>query len=173
MWYLECPSSESCVMAIWESLGNVGNRTYIYFGRWRSKKHINLYLKETIISIPYEYHISMTNKSMLLFLHIALLSLPHHPQQPTPPTHSNPTNPPGWPPPDVASDWMDRCEAPRPGLGPGLGSFRPQGFVGGWTVGRGDGSMFGYIWWFWNASVPWVLKKTTLLIKLGVVHYSL
>ena len=49
-------------------------------------------------------------------------SIPTKP--PIPPTATSfPSNPPGWPPPDVASDWMDRCEAPRPGLGTGLGSW--------------------------------------------------
>lgn len=127
MWYLECPSSEFCVMAIWESLGNVGNRTYIYFGRWRSKKHIDLYLKETII---YTMNINInrtwqTNPCCFSFIYLLSL-LPNHLSHTTHPTATQ------WPPPDVASDWMDRCEAPRPGLGPGLGSFCPQGFVGCW-----------------------------------------
>ena len=171
---LSAPSSEFCVMAIWESLGHVGNRTYIYFGRWRWKKHMNLYLKKTIISyIPYEYHMNMTNKSMLLFLHISSCipttkpykpPNPHHlthttyPQQPTT-TRMTSTrrcirlNGPLWSTTSRAWPWLRLLQPPR---------IR-------WLLGGAMVSMFVYIWWFWNASFPWVSKKNKVCLSSPVL----
>lgn len=103
----------------------------------------------------------MANKS----IHAIPSYIFFYPYHTTHTTHSNPTNPPGWPPPDVASDWMDRCEAPRPGLGPGLGSFRPQGFVGCW-----EGRWF-HVWIYLVALKYRVFhgcwKKNTVLYQVG------
>ena len=146
MWYLECPSSEFCVMAIWESLGNVGNRSYICWRRWW-EENIHLHLHNRTLHHEYQLHFTIkidstgfpSNKQIHAAFPSFIVfypSLPNHlthttyPQQPTRMTSTRRCirlNGPLWSTTSRTRPWRHRL-LPPPRIRWGLGGamVKPQ-----------------------------------------------